>query len=124
MVAYRESATLAERFARETCARQGIGREELTIHADRGPAMTSKPVALLLADLGTTKTHARPHVSSDNPFSAAHFKTLEYRPAFPERFGSVQDARASATSSSTGTTRNTICRPRPADACRRASRPG
>ena len=94
MVAHRESATLAERFIRETCARQGIAREQLTIHADRGPAMTSKPVALLLADLGVTKTHARPHVSNDNPFSEAQFKTLKYRPAFPERFGSIQDARA------------------------------
>jgi putative transposase len=94
MVAHRESATLAERFIRETCARQGIGREQLTIHADRGPAMTSKPVALLLADLGVTKTHARPHVSNDNPFSEAQFKTLKYRPAFPERFGSIQDTRA------------------------------
>jgi putative transposase len=94
MVAHRESATLAERFIRETCARQGIGREQLTIHADRGPAMTSKPVALLLADLGVTKTHARPHVSNDNPFSEAQFKTLKYRPAFPTRFGSIQDARA------------------------------
>jgi putative transposase len=94
MVAHRESATLAERFLHETCVRQGIGREQLTIHADRGPAMTSKPVALLLADLGVTKTHARPHVSNDNPFSEAQFKTLKYRPAFPERFGSIQDARA------------------------------
>ncbi len=94
MVAHRESATLAERFIRETCARQGIGREQLTIHADRGPAMTSKPVALLLADLGITKTHARPHVANDNAFSEAQFKTLKYRPAFPERFGSIQDARA------------------------------
>ena len=94
MVAHRESATLAEQFIRETCARQGIGREQLTIHADRGPAMTSKPVALLLADLGVTKTHRRPHVSNDNPFSEAQFKTLKYRPAFPERFGSIQDARA------------------------------
>ena len=94
MVAHRESATLAERFIRETCVRQGIARDQLTIHADRGPAMTSKPVALLLADLGITKTHARPHVSNDNPFSEAQFKTLKYRPAFPERFGSIQDARA------------------------------
>jgi putative transposase len=94
MVAHRESATLAERFIRETCARQGIGRDQLTIHADRGPAMTSKPVALLLADLGVIKTHARPHVSNDNPFSEAQFKTLKYRPAFPDRFGSIQDARA------------------------------
>jgi len=94
MVAHRESATLAEQFIRETCARQGIARDQLTIHADRGSAMTSKPVALLLAELGVTKTHARPHVSNDNPFSEAQFKTLKYRPAFPERFGSIQDARA------------------------------
>ncbi len=58
--------------------------------------MTSKPVALLLADLGVTKTHSRPHVSNDNPFSEAQFKTLKYRPAFPGRFGSIQDARAHA----------------------------
>ena len=94
MVAHRESATLAEQFIRETCARQGIAREQLTIHADRGTAMTSKSVAFLLADLGVTKTHSRPHVSNDNPFSEAQFKTLKYRPAFPERFGSIQDARA------------------------------
>ena len=94
MVAHRESASLAERFIAETCARQGIGRGQLTIHADRGPAMTSKPVAFLLADLGVTKTHARPHVSNDNPFSEAQFKTLKYRPAFPARFGAIQDARA------------------------------
>jgi putative transposase len=94
MVAHRESASLAERFICETRARQGIARDQLTIHADRGPTMTSKPVALLLADLGVTKTHARPHVSNDNPFSEAQFKTLKYRPAFPERFGSIQDARA------------------------------
>ena len=94
MLAHRESATLAERFIHQTCARQAIGRAQLTIHADRGPAMTSKPVALLLADLGITKTHARPHVSNDNPFSEAQFKTLKYRPAFPLRFGSIQDARA------------------------------
>jgi putative transposase len=94
MAAHRESATLAEQFIRETCARQGIGRAQLTVHADRGSAMTSKPVALLLADLGVTKTHGRPHVSNDNPFSEAQFKTLKYRPAFPGRFGSIQDARA------------------------------
>jgi len=94
MVAHRESATLAERLICETCARQAIGRDQLTIHADRGSAMTSKSVAFLLADLGITKTHSRPHVSNDNPFSEAQFKTLKYRPAFPERFGSIQDARA------------------------------
>jgi putative transposase len=94
MVAHQESATLAERFIHETCTRQGIGREQLTIHADRGSAMTSKSVAFLLADLGITKTHSRPHVSNDNPFSEAQCKTLKYRPAFPERFGAIQDARA------------------------------
>ena len=94
MVALRESATLAERFIEETCARQEIGPDHLTIHADRGSAMTSKPVAFLLADLGVTKTHSRPHVSNDNPFSEAQFKTLKYRPDFPERFGAIQDARA------------------------------
>jgi putative transposase len=94
MVAHRESATLAEQFIHETCTRQSIAREELTIHADRGVAMTSKSVAFLLADLGITKTHSRPHVSNDNPFSEAQFKTLKYRPAFPPRFGSIQDARA------------------------------
>jgi len=93
MVTHGESATLAERFIHETCVRQGIGRDHLTIHADRGQAMTSKSVAFLLADLGVTKTHSRPHVSNDNPYSEAHFKTLKYRPAFPDRFGSLQDAR-------------------------------
>jgi putative transposase len=94
MVAHRESATLAERFIHGTCTRQRIAREQLTIHADRGSAMTSKSVAFLLADLGITKTHSRPHVSNDNPFSEAQFKTLKYRPAFPARFGSIQDVRA------------------------------
>src|SRR5438309_9156259 len=94
MVDHRESATVAEQFIRETCARQAIAREQLTVHADRGSAMTSKPVALLLADLGVTKTHSRPQVSNDNPFSEAQFKTVKYHPSCPERFGSVEDARA------------------------------
>ena len=94
MVSHGENAMLAEQFIRETCARHRIGRDQLTIHADRGQAMVSKSVAFLLADLGVTKTHSRPHVSNDNPFSEAQFKTLKYRPAFPDRFGSIQDARA------------------------------
>ena len=94
MVAHRESARLAQKLIAETCARQGIAPGTLTLHADRGSSMTSKPVALLLADLGVTKTHSRPHVSNDNPFSEAQFKTLKYRPEFPERFGSIEDARA------------------------------
>jgi putative transposase len=94
MLALRESAVLAERLIAETCAKQGIHPGQLTVHADRGAAMTSKPVALLLADLGIVKTHSRPHVSNDNPFSEAQFKTLKYCPAFPERFGSLEDGRA------------------------------
>ena len=94
MIAPRESAGLAEVFIAQTCRMQGIEPEQLTIHADRGSAMTSKSVAFLLADMGVTKTHSRPHVSNDNPYSEAQFKTLKYRPDFPARFGSIQDARA------------------------------
>jgi putative transposase len=93
LLAARESGTLADRLIAETVAKEGV-TAGLTIHADRGPSMTSKPVAYLLADLGITKSHSRPHVSNDNPFSEAHFKTLEYRPDFPARFGSLEDARA------------------------------
>jgi putative transposase len=96
MVAHRESAVLAEKLIATTCERQEIEPGELTLHADRGSSMTSKPVAFLLADLGVTKTHSRPHVSDDNPFSEANFKTLKYRPEFPDRFGSIEDARAHA----------------------------
>ncbi len=94
MIAERETAELAEVFIAETCAKEGITPDELTLHADRGSAMTSKCVAHLLADLGVTKTHSRPHVSNDNPFSEAQFKTVKYHPSCPERFGSVEDARA------------------------------
>jgi putative transposase len=93
MVAHRESGGLAERLIRETSDKQGIVPGQLTIHADRGSSMKSKPVALLLADLGITKTHSRPHVSNDNPFSESQFKTLKYRPDFPKRFGSLEDSR-------------------------------
>lgn len=94
MVADGESASLAKRLLDETCRRQNIQPGQLTIHADRGSSMISKPVAFLLADLGVTKTHSRPHVSDDNPFSEAHFKTLKYRPDFPERFGCIEDSRS------------------------------
>ena len=94
MVAHQERAALAERLIEVACETQEIVPSQLTIHADRGASMTSKPVALLLADLGITRTHSRPHVSNDNPFSEAQFKTLKYRPTFPERFGSLQAARA------------------------------
>jgi putative transposase len=93
MVAQRESATLAERLIEETCERQGIARGQLTLHADRGSSMRSKTVALLLADLGVTKTHSRPYTSTDNPFSEAQFRTMKYRPEFPDRFGCLQHAR-------------------------------
>jgi putative transposase len=96
MLAFRESATLAERLIAESFRRQGIHSGQLTVHADRGSSMKSKLVAQLLADLGVTKTHSRPHVSNDNPFSEAHFKTFKYRPDFPERFGCIEDARAHA----------------------------
>jgi putative transposase len=94
MIACRESAELARRLIGNTIAKQGVTAGSLTIHADRGSSMKSKPVALMMADLGVTKTHSRPHVSDDNPFSESQFKTMKYRPEFPERFGSIEDARA------------------------------
>ena len=94
MIADREGKQLAKQFIAETCAKEEIVPGQLNIHADRGSSMTSKPVACMLADLGVTKTHSRPHVSNDNPFSESQFKTLKYRPEFPDRFGSLQDARS------------------------------
>lgn len=94
MVAHRESAILARRLIADTAAKQAIVPGSLIVHADRGSSMRSKPVALLLADLGIVKSHSRPHVSDDNPYSEAQFKTLKYRPGFPDRFGSIEDARA------------------------------
>jgi putative transposase len=107
MVAPRESAELASRlmvsglpvgecFAliAESCEKQNIEPNQLGLHADRGSAMRSKPVALLLADLSVTKTHSRPYTSNDNPFSESQFRTMKYRPAFPDRFGCIQDSRA------------------------------
>lgn len=93
MVAHKESSGLAERLIAETAAKQGIARDQLTVHADRGSSMRSRPVAFLLADLGITKSHSRPHTSNDNPYSEAAFKTLKYRPDFPDRFGCIEDAR-------------------------------
>ena len=95
MLAPKESATLAEKLIEETCERHGIAPGQLTIHADRGSSMRSKLVAQLLADLGVTQTHSRPHVSNDNPFSEALFRTLKYRPEFPAApFESIDAARA------------------------------
>ena len=94
MVATRESAALAHKLIAATCAAQGITGGQLTIHADRGSSMTSKPVTFLLAGLGVIQSHSRPHVSNDNPFSESQFKTLKYRPGFPRRFTSIEAARA------------------------------
>ncbi len=94
MVAHRELASLAEDLIAEACLKQNIQKGQLSIHADRGSSMTSHSVGQLLTDLGITKTHSRPHVSNDNPYSEAGFKTLKYRPDFPDRFGSIEDARA------------------------------
>jgi putative transposase len=94
IIAPRESAELARHLIETTCERQGVSNSDLIIHSDRGTSMTSKTVALLLADLGITKSHNRPHVSNDNPYSESQFKTLKYHPAFPKRFGCFEDARA------------------------------
>ena len=97
MVATRESAELAERLLLDTIKKQNIRRDQLTIHSDNGSSMASKPVAFLLADLGVTKSHSRPHTSNDNPFSESHFKILKYRPEFPDRFYSLAEARSFCT---------------------------
>ena len=94
LVAERESGELAKEFIATCCKRQGINSKQLTIHSDRGAAMMSRPVVGLLNTLDVHKTVSRPHVSNDNPFIESHFKTLKYRPCFPRRFGSIQDARA------------------------------
>ncbi len=91
---YRDTAKIAEHLISETIAKHDVERDQLTIHSDRGSSQASKPVAFLLADLGVTKSHSRPHTSNDNPYSEAQFKTMKYRPEFPERFRSMEQARA------------------------------
>lgn len=93
MVAHREQQALAKRLITQSCQKQDIAPGQLTLHADRGSSMKSKVVAQLLADLGVTKTHSRPHVSNDNPYSEAQFRTLKYCPQFPARFGAIEDSR-------------------------------
>ena len=93
-IQHRESAELAKALIGQATAQQQIQPKTLTVHADRGSSMTSKPVAFLLADLGVLKSHSRPYTSTDNPYSEAHFKTLKYRPGFPERFQNIEQARA------------------------------
>jgi putative transposase len=94
MIADCESEELAQELIRQTSAKQGIQPGQLTLHADNGSAMIAKSVAQLLIDLDVVKSHSRPHVSDDNPYSEAQFKTLKYRPGYPERFGCSADARA------------------------------
>jgi putative transposase len=94
MLAARECAELAKELIAATCDKEAISQDQLTLHADRGSSMRSKSVALLLCDLGITKSHSRPHVSDDNPYSESQFKTLKYRPDFPARFDSIEHARA------------------------------
>jgi len=84
---------LSHRLINDTIAKQGVARDQLTLHSDRGSPMIAKPVAHLLADLGVTKSHSRPHTSNDNPYSESQFRTFKYRPDFPDRFGSFEDAR-------------------------------
>jgi putative transposase len=94
MIAHREGADLAKEFIQEAIGKNAIPAGQLTIHADRGRVMKSKPVAFLMADLGVTKSHSRPYVSDDNPYSESQFRTMKYRPEFPDRFGCIQDSRA------------------------------
>lgn len=93
-IQHRESAQVAKELIAQAHTQQGIKPGQLTVHADRGSSMRSKPVAYLLADLGITKTHSRPYTSTDNPYSEAQFKTLKYRPDFPDRFDSILHSRA------------------------------
>jgi putative transposase len=93
LIADRESGSLAELLIAEACAKQQITPDQLTIHADNGGPMIAKPVTLLMTDLGVSPSHSRPHLSNDNPFSEAQFKTMKYQPDYPERFGSQVDAR-------------------------------
>ncbi len=93
-VADAESATLFKALFDDTLAKHAVLPGQLTLHADRGGPMKAKATALMLADLGVTKSHSRPHTSNDNPFSEAHFKTLKYQPEFPQRFGCIKDAKA------------------------------
>jgi putative transposase len=94
MIAPREAAVLATKLIEETGEKHTIHAHQLTIHADRGSSMRSKPVAFLLADLSITKTHSRPYTSNDNPYSESQFRTMKYRPEFPDRFGCLEDSHA------------------------------
>ena len=104
MVAHREAAALAERLLAEAIAKHDVPPGQLTVHADRGTSMTAKPVAMLLADLGVTRSHSRPHVPDDNPYSESQFKTLKHHPAFPTGSAASRTPVSSASGLSAGTT--------------------
>lgn len=93
MIAEVESSELAKQLVAETVRKQGLQPEQLTLHADNGSPMKGKPLSQLLLDLGITKSHSRPHTSDDNPFSEAQFKTMKYRPDYPNRFRSIEESR-------------------------------
>ena len=93
MLAPNESGELAKELVTQTCEKYGVDTSGLTVHADRGSSMTSKTLTLLLADLDIVRSHSRPRVSNDNPYSESQFKTLKYRPAFPDHFDTIEEAR-------------------------------
>jgi transposase InsO family protein len=93
-IADAETATLFKPLFEEAMQNHAVSPGQLTLHADRGGPMKAKATAFLLADLGVTRSHNRPHTSNDNPFSESHFKTLKYQPRFPKRFGCIEDARS------------------------------
>jgi putative transposase len=98
MITDQQTAALAQELIEQTCEKQGVQEDQLTLHADRGGPMIAKSLALLLADLGVSKSHSRPYNSNDNPYSESQFKTMKYRPDYPDRFGSQPDARVWARS--------------------------
>ena len=107
LIETREDAALAEALIAESYRREGIAPNQLTLHADRGAPMTSKTVAELLIDLGVAQSHSRPTISDDNPYSESQFKTMKYGPSYPERFASLEAARAWIGNSPNGTTTRT-----------------
>ena len=124
-VADAESAALFRPLFDDAIAKHDVPPGQLTLHADRGGPMKAKATALLLADLGVTRSHNRPHTSNDNPFSESHFKTLKYQPRFPQRFGCIEDARSFCRRLlRLVQRRSSPCRDRPHDPGPGALRPG
>jgi transposase InsO family protein len=114
MIAYREGTELAKQSIEKAIGKLQVPVGQLTIHADRGRVMRSKPVAFLLADLGVIKSHSRPYVSDDNAYSESQFRTMKYRPELPDRSGCIPDSRTAAPSTSSPSSRTTKCTAIPA----------